>query len=235
MSRLYLEIRALKKSFGLKPILRGVDVSVNAGERVALLGVNGAGKTTLLRILAGLIRPASGQIMLDGLDLLQQTHEVRRKIGFVAHQPYLYEDLSAQENLLFFARMYGVERPQVRSIQLLQRLGLEKKATSRASTLSRGQTQRLSIARALLHAPQLLLLDEAEAGLDEEGLALLVTLLQEHSQQGGTILFTTHDLDRAIQQSDQVIILHNGSVAYQKATAGLEKESFSRTYQEVIR
>src|SRR5579859_3538254 len=117
----------------MKPILRSIDLSIDAGERMALLGANGAGKTTLLRILAGLSRPTAGQITIDGLDLVQQTREVRRKVGFVAHQPYLYDDLTALENLLFFARMYAIEQPQGRAVHLLQRVGLSQKARERAS------------------------------------------------------------------------------------------------------
>lgn len=234
MSAPYLEIRNVHKSFGLKPVLRGVNLSINTGERMALLGANGAGKTTLLRILAGLSRPGSGQIRLDGLDLVRQTHESQRKVGFVAHQPYLYDDLTAQENLLFFARMYAIDQPQARATGLLQRVGLQKKARERASSLSRGQLQRLALARALLHAPQLLLLDEPETGLDQEGLALLNELLHEHSEQGGTMLFTTHDLEAAFQHSDQMVMLHRGRVAYQRATAELEQEHIRQVYQEVV-
>ncbi len=235
MSTPYLDIRGLKKSFGLKPVLRGLDLRMNAGERVALLGANGAGKTTLLRILAGLARPGAGRVTLDGLDLIQQTGALRRKVGFVAHQPYLYDELTALENLLFFARMYAVERPQIRAGHLLQRVGLGKKARERANSLSRGQLQRLALARALLHAPSLLLLDEPDTGLDQEGLDVLYTLLQEHSEQGGTILFTTHDLEAAVRRSDSIALLHNGRVAYQKATSSLEQESIRRVYEEVIR
>jgi heme ABC exporter ATP-binding subunit CcmA len=235
MSAPYLEIHGVKKSFGLKPILRGINLSLNAGERVALLGANGAGKTTLLRILAGLARQESGTITLDGLDLTRQTREVQRKIGFVAHQPYLYDDLTALENLLFFARMYDVKHPQKRAEQILQRVGLSKKARERASSLSRGQIQRLALARALLHAPQLLLLDEPDTGLDQEGLELLSALLQEHHAHGGAILFTTHDLGTAAQRSDRVVMLNNGRVAYQQATASLEEESMRQVYQEVTR
>jgi heme ABC exporter ATP-binding subunit CcmA len=231
----YLEILGVKKSFGMKPILRDINLSINAGERMALLGANGAGKTTLLRILAGLSRPGAGKITIDGLDLIQQTREIRRKVGFVAHQPYLYDDLTSLENLLFFARMYAIEQPQTRAEKLLQRVGLRKKARERASSLSRGQLQRLALARALLHAPSLLLLDEPDTGLDQEGLEVLSTLLQEHREQGGTILFTTHDLEVAVQRSDQIAMLHNGRVAYQKATSSLEQESIRQAYQEVIR
>jgi heme exporter protein A len=233
VNRPYLEIHGIKKSFGLKPVLRGVDLTLDAGERVAMLGANGAGKTTLLRILAGLTRPASGSVSIDGLDLLRQTREIRRKVGFVAHQPYLYEDLTALENLIFFARMYAVEQPQQRAIELLRRVGLSKKARERAGSLSRGQSQRLALARALLHSPELLLLDEPETGLDQGGLVLLDELWQEHHARGGSILFTTHDLESALARSDRVIMLNNGRMAYQEETVSLERESIRQAYQEV--
>lgn len=235
MSAPYLDICNVHKSFGLKPILRGINLSISTGERLALLGANGAGKTTLLRILAGLSRPGSGRITIDDLDLIQQTREIRRKVGFVAHQPYLYDELTALENLLFFARMYAIEQPQARATHLLLRVGLSRKAGERASSLSRGQLQRLALARALLHAPQLLLLDEPDTGLDQDGLAILHELLQEHSEQGGTLLFTTHDLEVAMQRSDQIAMIHHGRVAYQQATCSLEQDSIRRVYQEVIR
>ncbi|HEY0757107.1 MAG TPA: heme ABC exporter ATP-binding protein CcmA [Ktedonobacteraceae bacterium] len=231
----YLAMLGVKKSFSVKPILRGIDLSIQAGERMALLGANGAGKTTLLRILAGLSQPGEGRITIDGLDLLRQTREIRRKVGFVAHQPYLYDDLTALENLLFFARMYAVEQSQARATNLLARVGLTRKARERASSLSRGQMQRLALARALLHSPQLLLLDEPDTGLDQEGGALLNELLEEHTEQGGTMLFTTHDLEVAMQRSDQIAILRDGRVAYQQATASLEEESIRQAYQEVVR
>lgn len=235
MSTPYLEIKGLKKSFGLKPVLRGIDLAMNEGERVALLGANGAGKTTLLRILAGLTRPGSGQITIDGLDLIQQTREIRCKVGFVAHQPYIYDDLTALENLLFFARMYAVASPQTRAASVLERVGLGKKARERASALSRGQLQRLALARALLHEPHLLLFDEPDTGLDQDGRELLSELLREHHARGGTILFTTHDLEAAIAHSDRVVMLGNGRVAYQQETASLEGESIRQVYQEVAR
>lgn len=235
MSVPYLEIHGLKKSFGLRPILRNIDLCINAGESMALLGANGAGKTTLLRILAGLTRPGAGQITIGGLDLIQQTREIQRKVGFVAHQPYLYDDLTALENLLFFARMYAVEHPQTRANGLLQRVGLGKKTRERAGSLSRGQLQRLALARALLHAPRLLLLDEPDTGLDQEGLELLNELLGEHREQGGTLLFTTHNLESAIQRGEQIVMLSNGRVVYQRETGSLEQESVRRAYQEVVR
>lgn len=234
MNSPYLEIRGLKKSFGLKTILRGIDLELQVGERMALLGANGTGKTTLLRILAGLTNATEGRINVAGLDLARQTREIQHKIGFVAHQPYLYEELTALENLLFFARMYDVKQPQVRANALLERVGLGKKARERTSALSRGQTQRLALARALLHTPQLLLLDEPETGLDQAGRELLLTLLQEHCQNGGSVFFTTHDLESAIRQSDRIVILNRGRVAYQEMTADQEAANILLAYQEVV-
>ena len=235
MSSPYLDVRGLKKSFGLKPILRGIDLSLERGERVALLGANGAGKTTTLRILAGLTKPNAGNVSIDGFDIVHDAQQIRHLIGFVAHQPYLYDELTALENLHFFARMYTVPDGRERSVLLLRRVGLERKASERVGTLSRGQVQRLSLARALLHSPRLLLLDEPETGLDEEGNALLETLLDEHLTHGGTTLFTTHRLERALELAGSILILSGGRVVYRRPTAEMELDSVREAYQEVLR
>jgi len=143
--------------------------------------------------------------------------------------------LTALENLLFFGRMYKVKHIHERATELLQRVGLVHRAGERAGTLSRGQLQRLALARALLHSPQLLLLDEPDAGLDEEGNALLEMLLLEHTERRGTTLFTTHDFERALKFSDRISMLGGGRVIYQQATAGLEPGSIRQVYQEVLR
>lgn len=218
----YVEIQQLKKSYGLKPILRGIELGIAAGERVALLGANGAGKTTLLRILACLTKPSAGTVCIEGFDSVREAQQVRSLVGFVAHQPYLYEELTAEENLLFFARMYHVAQGRERARVLLQRVGLERRANERVKTLSRGQVQRVSLARALLHRPRLLLLDEPDTGLDQEGTALIEAVLHEHSAQGGTTLFTTHQLERALLLADSVVMLANGRVTYRRETATLQ-------------
>jgi heme ABC exporter ATP-binding subunit CcmA len=233
VSTLYLELHNVHKRFGLRPVLRDVSLALSAGERLALLGANGTGKTTLLRILAGLTRPGGGSVTIGGLNLCEQMREVQRVVGFVAHQPYLYAELSALENLLFFARMYGLKRPAERAETLLQRVGLGKRSRERVAAFSRGQLQRLALARALLHTPDLLLLDEPETGLDQEGLALLADLLHEHRARGGTLLFTTHDLESAPGRSDRVALLSRGRVVYQRESAGLDQGGIRRVYQEV--
>ncbi|GCE14374.1 heme ABC exporter ATP-binding protein CcmA [Tengunoibacter tsumagoiensis] len=230
-----LEIRHLKKSYGLKPILRRVDLTLQQGQRMALLGANGAGKTTLLRILAGLTRPSSGHVLLMGLDCVAQAQQVRRLVGVIAHQPYLYEELTALENLHFFGRMYAIENVQERSEFLLQRVGLHKRAHERVGAFSRGQLQRLAWARALLHAPHLLLLDEPDTGLDQDGQELMQSLLAEHIADGGSILFTTHLLEDALLMSDSIAILAAGRISAQLTSADVELDELRRRYQEVVR
>jgi heme ABC exporter ATP-binding subunit CcmA len=227
-----IQITDLKKSFTLKPILRGITLEIRRGERVALLGANGTGKTTLLRIIAGLTQPGRGSISICGLDSVRDAQQIRRLVGFVAHQPYLYEELTALENLLFFARMYAVNDGPERARVLLQQVGLERRAQERVGTFSRGMVQRLAWARALLHAPQMLLLDEPDTGMDQQGHELIDTLLNEHTTQGGCTLFTTHQLERALHGSDRVIILATGRIVFQRSTAALNLEKLQRIYQE---
>jgi heme exporter protein A len=225
-------INNLKKSYGLKPVLRRVQLALPAGQRLALLGANGAGKTTLLRILAGLAKPDAGTVSILGLDCKNEAQRIRSLVGLVAHQPYLYEELTPLENLLFFARMYNVADAQQHARDLLRRVGVEKRMHDRVQTLSRGLVQRVAWARALLHAPHLLLLDEPDTGLDQDGTVLIDSLLAEHTQRGGSILFTTHQLERALQLADSVVILGRGRVAYQAETAQLDLETLRYAYQE---
>lgn len=235
MNTPYLQIQGLKKSYSLKPVLRGINLDIYRGERMALLGANGAGKTTLLRILAGLTRPGAGTIRVNGLDIVRDAQQARHLMGFVAHQPYLYDELTALENLLFFGRMYAVKQVHERAAELLNRVGLARRAHERASTLSRGQVQRLSLARALLHSPQLLLLDEPDTGLDEEGNELLANILYEHTGHGGTTLFTTHNLEHALNWSNQVAMLNAGRVVYTRETEGLELDTLQEVYREALK
>jgi ABC-type multidrug transport system ATPase subunit len=182
-----------------------------------------------------LTKPGAGTVRIGGHDIEREVQQVRHFVGFVGHHPYLYEELTVNENLLFFGRLYKVKQVHERASELLQRVGLARRAGERAGTLSRGQLQRLSLARALLHSPQLLLLDEPDTGLDEEGNALLEALLLEHTERGGTTLFTTHDFERALQFSDQVSMLSGGRVVYQQETVGLESDNIRQVFQEVLR
>lgn len=232
---LAVEAQGLKKSYGLKPILRGIDFALQQGQRMALLGANGAGKTTILRILAGLSRPSAGIVRVTGIDLLRDTQRVRQRVGLVAHQPYLYDELTVVENLLFFARLYAVERAQERVRELVERLGLEKRARERVSSLSRGQVQRVAWARALVHDPHLLLLDEPDTGLDQEGQRLITDLLAEHRTRGGSVIFTTHQLEQALTLSDSIVMLRHGRIAYRQDRAALTLQDLQEAYGEAVR
>jgi heme ABC exporter ATP-binding subunit CcmA len=231
----YLEIKGLKKSYNLKPILRGIDIELDQGCCMALLGPNGAGKTTLLRILACLTKPESGSVRIGGMEILHDTQNIRKQIGFVGHQPNLYSELTVMENLLFFGRMYSVKQVRVRATTLLQLVGLERRSNERVATLSRGQLQRLSLAKASLHAPRLLLLDEPDAGLDEEGIVLLETLMREHRERGGTTVFTTHHFDRALAFSDRIYMLRGGRVVFEQDSRAVEAGGIKQAFQEALR
>ena len=224
MSTPCLTVKGLKKSFSFKPVLRGIDLVLNRGQRMALLGANGTGKTTLLRILAALTTPDAGSICIDGLDIVQHAQHIRRLIGFVGHQPYLYDELTAMENLLFFGRMYTVKQTRQRANELLYKVGLEKRAQERVGALSRGQVQRLALARALLHSPRLLLLDEPDTGLDEQGNELLEALLHEHAEQDGAVLFSTHQREHALTLADTIVTLERGHIVPHVRKDGGEAE-----------
>jgi ABC-type multidrug transport system ATPase subunit len=189
--------------------LRGLSLDVEAGERVAVLGPNGAGKSTLLRLLALLTRPASGSLEIDGLSPSHDGSEVRKRLGVVMHESLLYADLTVVENLDFFARLYGVTRFPERRASLLARLDLERLAELRVRQLSRGQRQRVSIARALVHEPLILVLDEPDTGLDPTSLARVERELTSDSRR--TVIFATHHAQHALTVATRVILLANGS------------------------
>jgi len=223
-------VERLSKAFDARPILRRVSFALEAGQRLALLGPNGAGKTTLLRILATLAKPTDGRVVVAGCDLSEDANEARWRIGYVGHQTGLYDELTARENVLFFARMFGLPDGARRADALLTRVGLRARANDRVAAFSRGQAQRLALARAILHEPEVLLLDEPDTGLDEDALTLLSELLAERAAAEQTTLFTTHQLARGLAQSDRALILVGGRVAYDGPSAALDVPSVRAHY-----
>ncbi len=211
----------LVKAFGLRPVLRGISFGVARGAAVSLLGANGSGKTTLLRILAGLSRPTSGALSIGGWSLPRETWAVRLQLGVVGHQPILYDDLTAEENLRFYARLYNVEQPAQRAAAALERVGLTKRARDMLRTFSRGMQQRLAIARAMVHDPAIFLLDEPYTGLDVKGVAMLDDLLHEWKASGRTVIMASHNLEHAATFSDQVLILSRGKIAVDASAASI--------------
>jgi heme exporter protein A len=226
-----IEVHNLVKRYGPRAALRGVDLRVEAGEFVTLVGPNGAGKTTLLRILATLIRPTSGSVRIAGLDPQRAGEQVRRQIGFLSHHTLLYDDLTAEQNLRFYAQMYDLDDGSLHTAELLERVGLAGRRHDPVRTFSRGMQQRLAVARAVLHRPQVLLLDEPFTGLDPGATSMLTELLTELAGEARTILLTTHDLDRGLALGQRLIVLAQGHLAYDEGRETIDPGAFPEAYR----
>ena len=223
-----ISVNHVHKRYDRRPVLRGVDLDVAAGQVTALLGANGAGKTTLMRIISGLARPDRGEIALGGVKMSRSLHELRRYIGLVTHLPLLYDSLSGWENLAFFARMYDIADESQRIESVLRDVDLWSRRNDAVRTYSRGMIQRLAIGRAILHNPPVLLLDEPDTGLDPASAAMLHKLIRSLGASNRAILLTTHNLDRAVNWADTVCLLVNGRIVEQQSTVGLASESLEQ-------
>jgi len=209
-TRARLRVEGLTRTYGPLVALEDVTFSLEAGEYLVVLGPNGAGKTTLLRTLARLIRPSAGRMWLDEEDWLTAPAERQREIGVLSHATYLYDGLTALENLRFFGTLYGLPDPETRAREALATVGLEAAADRWVGHLSRGQAQRVAIARAVLHDPGLLLLDEPYAGLDPRAAGRLSDALARLARAGRTVVLTTHDLARAPAAATRYLMLVEG-------------------------
>jgi heme exporter protein A len=228
-----IDVRGLVKTFGWKPVLRGLDFHVEPGEFVALLGPNGAGKTTFLRILASLSRPSMGDVTVGGYRLPGQAEAVRRILGVVSHQPLLYGDLTAEENLTFFGRLYGVPRLETRLGEVLEMVGLSARRRDLVRQYSRGMQQRLAIGRAVLHEPEIMLFDEPHTGLDQEASHMLDGVLRQVAARGRTVVMTSHDLLRSAELATRLDILSRGVIAASYPSTSLEPAALPALYREV--
>ena len=215
-----IQVKKLVKRYGPITVLRELDFNVDPGEFVALLGPNGAGKTTLLRILSSLVRPTSGSVRVASLNLPTQGAALRAKLGVVSHQPLLYGDLTAAENLQFFSKLYAVGPDRIQEI--LDLVGLLPRKHDLVRTFSRGMQQRLAIGRAILHNPAILLLDEPHTGLDQTAGEILDKILKDVALEGRTVVMTSHDLLRASELASRLVLLSKGKIARSVSTADLD-------------
>ena len=229
-----ITVKKLVKRFGLKTVLRGVDFDVQPGEFVALLGPNGAGKTTFLRILASLSRPFLGEVRVAGYRLPNEAAAVRARLGVVSHLPLLYGDLSAEENLRFYGRMYGIGDLESRMTEVLEMVGLDNRRRDLVRTFSRGMQQRLAIGRAVLHDPDVMLFDEPYTGLDQDASSMLDDVLKTVAAQGRTIVMTSHDLSRAEELATRFDILSRGMIAASKTRRQLKKSNLHTFYKQAL-
>jgi heme ABC exporter ATP-binding subunit CcmA len=228
-----LEARGLQRSFGRVRILHGLDISLRPGEALAVIGPNGAGKTTLVRLLAGLMRPSSGEVRILGQPLGRELKSARRVLGVLLHQSLLYDDLTLLENLTFAARLYALDQPGAVAAAALEEAGLADRAGELPRRLSRGLLQRAAIARALLHSPRLLLLDEPFTGLDATAAARLRSDLQARLIQGLGMVIVTHHLAEVWDLASRVAVLVAGRWAAEEQRAG-SLETFLPRYRGLI-
>ena len=213
----------------------GIDFGVRRGQVLGLLGQNGAGKTTLIKILTGLTRPSSGTARVAGYEVEEGMPAMRREIGVISHSPALYADLTPMENLTFFGKMYGVEHLQDSVLASLEDVGLAPRRHDRVRTFSRGRLQRLSIARAILHDPSILFLDEPFTGLDIHASNLLREHLQTLHNKKRTILMTTHDISSGLEMCDKVALQVMGQFSFFEDIKDIDRENFETLYFDAVR
>jgi len=228
-----LEVRGLTRAFGVRKALDGVDLDLPERAFLSVFGPNGAGKTTLIKVLTTLLSPTSGRAQVLGLDVVSDAVELRTHIGLISHNPLLYPDLTAEENLLFFAEMYGVQRPQARVSELLEAVELDHRKLDLTRTFSRGMLQRLSIARALLHRPEVLFLDEPYSGLDPHAMDILDGLVAQ-IRNDHTFVMISHDLDKGLELCSHALILAKGRVVMFERREDIDDAAFRQTYRSTV-
>ena len=225
-----LVLEKLTKQFGNLSALSNIDLEISAGEFVTIFGPNGAGKTTLLRVLASLTRPTKGKVSFlpDGSD------PSRHRVGYVSHQSLLYNEMTGRENLAFYGRLYGLSKIDHRATESLKLMGLSESGDHLVRGYSRGMKQRLTLARALLHDPYLLLLDEPYVGLDRQGCRLLTDVLRRLKDQARTVLLITHNLNEGLELCDRVLIQHRGSIVFDASSQDVDRERIESIYFQVV-
>jgi heme exporter protein A len=229
-----IKVQELRKDFGYLQALSGVSFNLNKGEFLTIFGPNGAGKTTLIKILTGLMRPTSGSANIDGFDALEGNAMLRSKIGVISHATCLYPDLTALENLLFYAKLYDLDDPEERARESISAAGLQLRRHYPVRTYSRGMQQRLAIARATLHDPSVLFLDEPFTGLDLRATNGLKNKLHDLHTGKRTLIMTTHDISCGLEMCDKVAIQNKGKFLFLESIDLIDRENFETFYTKAL-
>jgi heme exporter protein A len=229
-----LEARGLVREYGPAVAVAGIDVTLAAGEFLTIFGPNGAGKSSLMGMLSGALQPTAGTVRVRGAPLDSAGTDWRHHVGVLSHQGFLYGQLTVEENLRFYGMLYGLEDIARRVAAGLARVGLESRARARVRELSHGMRQRLSLARALLHEPDLVLLDEPYTGLDPSAAALLRSVLLQLRDGQRTVVMVTHNLHEGLELATRVAIQVAGLFAWQGPRADLERSDFEHFYHRVV-
>lgn len=227
-------LKNVTRRFGRVTAVDGVDLSIEPGEFLTIFGPNGAGKTTLIKLMSGLVRVTAGEITIGGLDISAHHDKLRERIGLISHQTFTYGQLTALENLLFFARLYGVKNIKERSDFLLEEVGLTRRANDMTRGFSRGMLQRLSIARALIHDPQILFLDEPFTGLDQHASETLKRSLALLHNENRTIIMITHNLKLGLEMGTRAALQVAGKIQFDQPSDQIDHESFAEVYFKAV-
>ena len=229
-----IAVRGLWKYFDHFPALRGIDLELERGRFLTVFGPNGAGKTTLIKVLSTQLKPSEGTALIEGHDVVSAADQVRKEIGVISHNTYLYPNLSAIENLLFYGRMYGLADARARALGLIERVGLRGRMEDRVGTFSRGMQQRLSIARALLHEPTVMFLDEPYTGLDQHASRMLRQVLETLHTGERTLILTTHNLEQGLEMCDEVAVQVSGRMVYRQPVSAVSRTGFEEVYFSLV-
>jgi heme exporter protein A len=229
-TQLAVKVESVVKNFGETAVLRELDLSLPTGEVTVLLGTNGAGKSTLLRILAMLTQADSGTVSILGTDISENCLAIRALTGSALHSPMLYADMTVRENLMFFAEMYRLTGVDELIAQNASKVGIEPRLDHRVRTLSHGFQKRVALARALMHEPQLLLLDEPESGLDSQSVEMLDRIIDEYRSSGRTVVMTTHIVEHALDIADRAVVLFGGTVGFNSDSPKRDQAAIQEVY-----
>ena len=230
----YINIENLSKSFGFKKVLDSINLQFNKGDFVTIFGPNGAGKTTLIRIISTIIKSDTGTIRISDYDIRKQVNDIRKIIGLLSHENFLYQNLTVSENLKFFGKLYNIGNLDESISFKLNKLGVYSKKNELIRNLSSGMKQRISIVRSIIHDPKIILLDEPFAGLDIEGSALLLELLKDFKNESKTAIVTTHDLKLGLYECSNVVVLNKGKIKMNEQIENINVQNFEETYKNLL-
>lgn len=229
-----IEVKGLKKSFDRRKVLKGLDFSLKKGGFLSVFGPNGAGKTTMVKILSTLEMPTKGEVLISGINIMVDPVPIKKKIGFISHNAFLYGDLSAEENLRFYGVLYKVDDLDSRIDELLDKVELSHRRYDYVRTFSQGMTQRLSIARALIHRPSILFLDEPHSGLDPHAVDILDGLLDDIRAEH-TFVMITHNLEKGLSLCSEAMILDEGKIVFYEEQDNIERDKFLAIYKKSVK
>lgn len=230
-----IEVKQVSKYFGKKVALDNVSLTLNKSESLTLFGPNGAGKSTLLKIMSTLLHPSSGDVNICGISINDDKPSIRKYIGIISHDSFLYGNLTAKENLFFFGKLYGVKNLKDRVDELLDKFNLSIHRDTLVRTFSRGMSQRLAIARAIIHDPEIIYLDEPYTGLDPQASDSLTNILFGFHSEKKTMIITTHDLEKGWTTATKIAILSCGKIRLFEDKKNIKKENISEIYLNCIK